>query len=76
MTFLGKETEVGKGNNLGDLESNKHGKIEGGGDKRRWSHTKIHYACLLCSSSADFHPVSLFLGEGMSIQCMCVCMGI
>lgn len=76
VTFLGTETELGKGNNLGDLESNKHAKIEGEGDKRGWWHTKIQYTCLLCSWSADFHPVSLFLGEGISIQYTCVCMGI
>lgn len=49
VAFLGKETELGKPNNLGDLERNKHGKIEGGGDERGWSHTNIHYTCLPCS---------------------------
>lgn len=28
MAFLGKETKVGKGNNLGDLERKKDGKMK------------------------------------------------
>lgn len=58
MGFLGKETKVGKRNNLGDL---------GGKNMEKWrnmvikgaGHTqKSWYTCLPCSGSAVSLPVS------------------